>query len=218
MQDGRLVGGIDEAGKGPVIGPMVVCLFEAEEGRLGDLKAAGAADSKTLTERRREEILEKLKGVGSWKLVIISAAELDARGMSLNKFEIGKMAALLSGSRASKVYIDSIEANGERLGEKVRSALPLERQGIEIIARPKADRDYPIVGAASIAAKVTREMEIAKLKEDWGDFGSGYPSDPRTRAFLKAFLAKGTFLPAIVRKSWSTVDSLIAEARQRRLG
>jgi ribonuclease HII len=210
-----IVAGIDEAGKGPVIGPMVVCLFEVEEEKLAELKKAGATDSKLLSEKRREEILERLENLGRARLLVISAAELDARGESLNTFEIGKMAQLISMSRAEKIWIDSIEANGKKLGEKVLARISGRKP--EIIAKPKADRDFPIVGAASIAAKVRREKEIEKLKKEYGDFGSGYPSDPRTKAFLKRFLAEKGFLPAIVRKSWATTERLLGDYKQSKL-
>ncbi|MFH0962052.1 MAG: ribonuclease HII [archaeon] len=212
-----IVAGIDEAGKGPVLGPMVIAIFEVPEERLPELVSAGARDSKLLSERRREEVLGRLGKIGSWRKLVISAAELDARGGSLNTFEISKIAELINASSAGKVYIDSIEANGERLAGKVSALL---KRKVELVAKPKADRDYPVVSAASIVAKVTREREIAELKKEYGEFGSGYPSDERTISYLKDFVRRNGFPPAIARRTWATTENIIKgleESSQKRL-
>ncbi len=203
-----IVAGIDEAGKGPVLGPMIIAIFEVDEACLGEVLASGAKDSKLLSENKREEILSRLEKIGSGKVKVISPQELDSRDCSLNEFEMREIAKLIDSSRAEEFYIDSIEANGERLAEKIRAHLRVKRT-VRIIAKPKADRDYPVVSAASIFAKVRRELEVAKLKKVFGDFGSGYPSDERTLEYLKNFIAENGAPPSIARKSWETVRKLI---------
>jgi len=203
-----IVAGIDEAGKGPVLGPMVLAIFEVDEGRLGEVRASGAKDSKLLSENKREEILSRLEKIGSGKVKVISSQELDSRDCSLNEFEIREIAELIDNSQAGEFYIDSIEANGEKLAEKIRARLRGKRT-VRIIAKPKADRDYPVVSAASIFAKVRREKEISELKKVFGDFGSGYPSDERTINYLKNFISENGAPPSIARTSWETVRKLI---------
>ena len=85
--------------------------------------------------------------------------------------------------------------------------------GIRIISEHYADETYPLVSAASIMAKVRRDSEIQKLKDIYGDFGSGYPSDPRTRDFLRRLLSGGEEVPPIVRRTWKTLQRLDDGAR-----
>lgn len=216
-----LVAGIDEAGKGPVLGPIVVCLFFIEEKDVFKLKALGVKDSKQLTPWQREKKFEELKEAGKWDLKIISAQEIDARQVSFNQFECGKMAELINEGpgEIGHVYIDSIEADGRRFASKLKNIL---KRKVTITAEPKGDVKFPVCSAASIVAKVTRDREIAKLREKYGDFGSGYPSDPRTIGFLKEWAQKNGFPPVIARKTWSTVERLFGKeenkGKQKKLG
>lgn len=209
-----IVAGIDEAGKGPVLGPLVICLFEVDEAKLPELKKIGVADSKLLTPARREEIFEQLKKIGKWQLEIVQPAELDSREASLNKFELAKVAGLIEKSRAERIWFDSIEADGKKVAAKLNKLL---RKPREIVAEPKADRTYPVVSAASIVAKVTRDGEIEKLKEKWGEIGSGYPSDPETVEWLDNWFKENKFPPAIARKTWETIERRMAVKRQKGL-
>lgn len=212
-----LIAGIDEAGKGPVIGPIVVCLFFIDEKDAFKLKAIGVKDSKQLTPWQREKKFEELKDAGKWLLKIISAQEIDARSGSFNQFECGKMADLINEGPAEvgHVYIDSIEADGKRFASKLKALL---KRHVAITAEPKGDVKFPVCSAASIIAKVTRDREVAALRERYGDFGSGYPSDPKTIAFLEEWARKNEFPPVIVRKTWSTTDRLFGKEKQKKLG
>ncbi len=214
-----LIAGIDEAGKGPVIGPIVVCMFFVEENEAFKLKTIGVKDSKQLTPWQREKKFGELKEAGKWDLKISSAQEIDARQVSFNQFECGKMAELINEGpeEIGHVYIDSIEADGRRFASKLKALL---KRKVAITAEPKGDVKFTVCSAASIVAKVTRDREIAKLREKYGDFGSGYPSDPKTIGFLEEWALKSEFPPVIVRKTWSTTDRLFGKesGKQKKLG
>ncbi len=205
-----LIAGIDEAGKGPVIGPMVVCMLFIDEKDAFKLKTIGVRDSKQLTPWQREKKFEELKDAGKWLLKIIPAQEIDARPGSFNQFECEKMAELINEGpgEIGHVYIDSIEADGRRFASKLKTLL---KRKVVITAEPKGDIKFPVCSAASIIAKVTRDGEIAKLREKYGDFGSGYPADPKTIAFLEGWAKTSEFPPVIVRKTWSTAERIFGK-------
>ena len=93
----------------------------------------------------------------------------------------------------------------ERFGEVIGKRLSFSPK---IVAEHKADSKYIPVAAASILAKVTRDRAIEKLKEAYGEIGSGYPSDPITRRFLEEYYKKHGVFPPIVRKSWKTLEKI----------
>jgi len=121
-------------------------------------------------------------------------------GKGLNYLEARIMAELLEKTSASVVYVDAPQSNPRSFETLLRF---LSGSKVDIIAEPFADKKYPLVSAASIIAKVVRDQEIGKLKKVYGDFGSGYPSDEKTRRFL-ASLISSRKIPQIVRKSWQT--------------
>ena len=214
--------GVEEAGRGPVIGPMVMVIAAVPLSKESQLRGMGVKDSKLLTPNQREAIFEKLQGNVVYKVKVLSPAEIDAAVTSeetnLNWLEANISAGLinqLAGEIAlQKVILDcpstNIKAYTAYVKERVQHAIPL-------LAEHKADVNYPIVSAASILAKVLRDREIEKLKKIVvEDFGSGYPSDPRTVEFLKKH--HKTYADAgIFRKSWSTYQNL-TKPQQKRLG
>lgn len=210
-----LLGGIDEAGRGPAIGPMTICLLTIEQHNLHKLAELGVKDSKQLSPEQREAIFHKLRKICAWELKVIPAHDIDSReDKSLNEMEIESMAALINGSRAEKVFIDSLEANPRSFLHKLK---PLVRRNVSIVADTKGDVKFPACSAASIVAKVTRDSEVEKLKKRFGDFGSGYPHDEKTVEFLKEWYRKNKFFPIIVRKSWYTISRICgAESTDRR--
>ncbi|MGC9310429.1 MAG: ribonuclease HII [Candidatus Aenigmatarchaeota archaeon] len=211
--------GIDEAGKGPVIGPLVIagCLIdEKDEGKLNEL---GVRDSKELTPKKRETILAKLRETCADSFVVMITpkqlnAEMDI--LNLNQIELARVAKIVNhfGDKSPKVVVDSFEANTEKFAEKLRALL--KDKSLQIVSENKADKNHPVVGAASIIAKVTRDGEIKKLYEKYGDFGSGYPADPRTIKFLRTLDEKE--FPEIVRTKWSTAQRIIEGRKQKGLG
>ena len=203
----RLVLGIDEAGRGSVVGPMVVCGYAVELDREAELASLGVADSKKLTPEQRSALAEQLTKIATHYVVrIIPAKEvnssLKSRGSKgLNNLELKVMSEIISELRPDKVIVDSPELNVGSFRDKL---LRLLDYSPELVCENKADDRYPVVSAASIIAKVTRDAEVARLRQSYGDFGSGYPSDPKTLEFIKQRILSGS-LPDIVRADWRTV-------------
>ena len=195
--------GIDEAGRGPLIGPMVMAILC---GNRKELENIGVADSKKLSPQRREQLFVDLQAFNH-SFVVINPSEIDeyVEHKKLNELE-EKYASKLAlwAPVEAIIYVDSFDVNESRLQLKLAT-----NSGRKIICRHKADEIYPAVSAASIIAKVIRDREIEKLHEKYGDFGSGYPSDPRTINFVKNALKDGKDIDKIVRHQWKTYKSML---------
>ncbi len=191
--------GIDEAGKGCVIGPLVVAGVACDSEEY--LKCIGVRDSKKLSQKRREELAKKIREVAKVEVIKIPANELDEMMETRTINEILKecYAELIRRLKPEIALVDSPDVKPERLASQLR-----EMTNVEVIAEHRADERYPLVSSASIIAKVEREREIELLKQSFGDFGSGYASDPRTRDYLK----KLKKIPPFVRRRWKTVERL----------
>ena len=208
-----IICGIDEAGRGPVLGPMVicgVCFFEAELKMLGNI---GVKDSKKLSPKKRFELAKIIKDkCKSYKTIVVSAQEIDAREkkrITLNKLEEIKMAEIIEDLRPNIIYIDAADVNEVRFGKSIQTLLKYSPK--KIISKHKADDLYPIVSASSIIAKDMRDSIIEELKKSYGDFGSGYPSDARTIKFLREWIREKKKTPPLARKSWETTKKIIRE-------
>jgi len=215
---GRLkkVLGIDEAGRGPVVGPMIICGYLIDEKKIPKLWEWGVKDSKLLTKKKREELSPLLEGIAEDFIIVkIDAHEIDKlrTKANLNMIEIEKMQTIINLLNPDKVIIDACESNTQKFKEKILSGI---NKKTEIICENFADRKYPVVGAASILAKVYRDNEILELRK-LGFSGSGYPSDPKTIAFLKKWLKKNKNYPNFVRKSWFTAQYLKEQEEQSKL-
>ncbi|MDI9646638.1 MAG: ribonuclease HII [Archaeoglobales archaeon] len=197
-----MIAGIDEAGKGCVIGPLVVAGVCATSNSI--FESLGVKDSKKLSHKRRLELAEEIHKVARIEVVKVEAEKLDElmNFKTINEVLKDCYAELINRLKPEKVYLDSPDVIPERL------AIELKRScGVEVEAAHKAEDKFASVAAASIIAKVEREKEIENMKKTFGDFGSGYSSDPKTREYLKACISKG-FLPPIVRKKWKTVSNI----------
>jgi ribonuclease HII len=197
--------GLDEAGRGCVLGPLVIGGFLALSDEAEALRAAGADDSKRLSHKRRVTIREALLTLGQPILKTITPAEIDAA--NINTLEEEAFIAIILETRPDQVIIDApcnprgIPALEARLTHRLQEAsCPVP----QFIIEPKADATFPHCGAASIFAKVDRDAAIARL----GPVGSGYPSDPVTRAWLSDFLKRGEAFPDCVRTRWGTIENL----------
>jgi len=198
-----LKAGIDEAGRGAVIGPLVIACVTILPDKEQELSELGVKDSKLLTPIKRERLFDKIFSKASSIFVRkVQPTEIDRAlsGKGLNHLEARIMAELLEKARISVVYVDAPQSNPRSFETLLRF---LSGSKVEIIAEPFADKKYPLVSAASIIAKVVRDREIRKLRDIYGDFGSGYPSDEKTRKFL-ASLISADEVPPIVRRSWQT--------------
>ncbi len=210
--------GIDEAGRGPVIGPLVICGAMIEASKEHKLKEIGARDSKELTALQRERLFDEiLKLVKNHKIIIIQPHEIDIAVESdtdnLNWLEARKSAEIINTLKPKIAYLDCPSTNIAKYTSYIEKLLNIDTR---LIAEHKADAKYPVVSAASILAKVTRDAEIEKIKHKIGqNFGSGYPSDPMTQDFLKKNFKK---YPEIFRKSWASWQHAHQAGGQKRLG
>ena len=213
-----LICGIDEARRGPVLGPMVMCGAFIEEKDMKKLEALKPRDSKLMTAVEREDMYPELLSVlKEYKIITMQPDEIDKAvhghdGLNLNKLEAAKQAEILNEFNPDKAIIDCPSNNIKSYRQQLLKLL--DNKKIELILEHKAER-YPLVAAASIIAKVTGDREIEKIKKQIGiDFGSGYMSDPKTVEFLKNNFEK---YPELFRKSWFPYKDLVNKKFQKNL-
>jgi len=211
----HLIAGIDEAGRGCLIGPMVLCGVMIEKEREPELQAIGVKDSKQLTPSKREHLYELIHKIArSVQVILVSSQEIDQE--NLNVLSKKKSAELINLLDPDCIYLD-VPARGRGIQKYCQAVRWLVgKEHLEICGENKADQNYPIVAAASIVAKVVRDREISALRQIYGDFGSGYPSDPKTKHFAQQCLAAHQPLPPIIRTKWSTI-SRVRKPQQQRL-
>lgn len=203
-----MIAGLDEAGRGPVLGPLVVAGILIEEEDLKWLKKIGVKDSKQLTKKKREVIFDEIASSFKYQTVIITPSEIDSArnsGISLNSLELSAFCNIINYLTPEIAYIDCFGANTKKIEEYILGNLRIR---CRLVVEHGADANHTVVGAASIIAKVLRDRELEALREEYGDFGSGYPSDPKTVNFLEKILAKDGELPDFVRTSWATLKRL----------
>ena len=208
---------IDEAGRGPVIGPMVLCGVMMDEKDQFKLKILGVKDSKLLSPAQRIKIFDLLKNDIKYKAIVVSPEEIDnalfSENTNLNWLEADKSVEIMNHFNAERAILDCPSNNKENYVGYIRERL--KNKDMEIKAEFKADRKYLAVGAASIIAKVIRDKEIDKLKKKYNvEFGSGYPSDEVTQNFLKKNYDKYDFF----RKSWAPYQNAKNAKSQKNLG
>jgi ribonuclease HII len=210
-----LVAGVDEAGRGCVIGPLVVAGVAVKAENLQTLMELGVKDSKLLTAKKREALYpEIIKLTEKHHILKLPPAQIDKVVRSsrtlhkLNRLEAQTMAKIIEVLRPDEAYVDAADVVEHRFGNHIAELL---RFKVKIVSEHKADRTYPIVSAASIIAKVQRDAEIEKLKKKYGDFGSGYLTDERTMDFLKHLLDVNGDYPSCVRKAWKPAQRAKSE-------
>lgn len=209
-----MICGVDEAGKGSVLGPLVVAgISVSSEDRLSDL---GVKDSKLLSPKERERLYPVIRRRCKVATVIIGAQEIDAirTGMTMNACVARAHAQVIQELSPSCAYVDACDVNCFRYAEMVKAHLP---SPCEIVSEHHADDKFMVVSAASIIAKVVRDREITKLTKKYGEIGSGYPSDPITIRWLTGYIGEHPAPPPIARRSWKTVGALMAKKTQSSL-
>ena len=198
---------------------MVICAYAIEKKRVGVLEEIGAKDSKQLTPAKRERIYKQLiENAVEYVTLHLSAQEIDKKRniASLNDIEQQSMLEVLKKMKITpdEIYVDAADVKEERFGKAFEKQFP----NAKVVSKHKADSLYLVVSAASIIAKVERDREIEKIRKKIGDeIGSGYPSDPKTRAFLKRYYLKHHRFPSFVRKSWDTVNKIREECSKKTL-
>ena len=221
----RPIAGVDDAGRGPIIGPLVIAGVLIPEDQQQRLRDFGVRDSKLLTPESRTK-LDLFVRDAALKVSLVEAQpkEIDefvlhgGRLRKLNFLEAQMMAKVISDLAPAMAYVDASDVNEGRYGETIREFLPEHLKGIQIRSEHHADRTFPVVSAASIIAKVRRDGLVESLRKEFGDFGSGYMTDPKTMDFLRAWRRTHTSYPPIVRMSWKTISQLEAELHQTRFG
>jgi ribonuclease HII len=206
--------GVDEAGKGSVLGPMVIAAVGiSSEGILEGLRVK---DSKLLCAKERECLYKIIRKKCQVATVRLDAQQIDImrRDMTLNEAVARAHAQVIIKLSPDYAYLDACDVNTFRYAEMVKNHLVLP---CEIISEHHADEKFPVVSAASIIAKVTRDRAIATLAKKYGTIGSGYPSDPVTIHFLNSYIDEHNVPPPIARKSWKTVSAILSKKSQRHL-
>ena len=199
--------GIDEAGRGSVLGPMVIAAVSVPEKMNKVLERMGVKDSKRIVPHRRTILSRKLKKMFDYDVIVISAREIDemrADGINLNQIEKNAMEELILRFKPEKAIVDAVDVKPERFQQNL-----CDDTGFDIISEHKADDNYIQVSAASIIAKAERDALIEKINKEFikiGGIGSGYPSDPATKKFLSNYTYDE--MPDCVRRSWNTVSKL----------
>jgi ribonuclease HII len=210
-----MICGVDEAGRGPVIGPLVVCgVAVADDSKLVEL---GARDSKSLSRKRREELAPKLMRVCDVEIVEVPAEEIDSMRsrMTMNEIEAQIFARIIDKLSPEVAYLDAADASEERFSEMVLSCVTCDAK---MVSRHRADVEFPVVSAASIIAKVTRDARMELIEAEIGQpIGSGYTSDPVTRSFIEGWIEREHSLPPHVRRTWKTSKKLMTMDGIRKL-
>eukprot|EP00058_Branchiostoma_floridae_P006846 XP_002592334.1 hypothetical protein BRAFLDRAFT_285333 [Branchiostoma floridae] len=217
--------GIDEAGRGPVLGPMVYGICYCPLSGQDRLKDMGFADSKTLTEEQREKLFEAIAGAGEfmgWTIHILAPNAISNCMLRRSKYNLNTLShdtaigliqrTLDSGVNLQEVYVDTV-GDATKYQDKLKGIFP----DLDITVTPKADAKFPIVSAASICAKVARDRAVKGwtfFEEKDGNtisrkFGSGYPSDPETKKWLASMVEPVFGFPQFVRFSWSTASKIL---------
>jgi len=229
MEEDTIVLGLDEAGRGPVLGPMVIALVKARERELEEFDRWGLKDSKKLSKNRRNELYNLIVNRFEVKTIVLEAKDIDEmiKRSNLDNIEIGMFSKLINKvlkeeykienrddiynyyDKKFKIYIDACSNNKRAFSNKIKSKLIVYNSNIEIIAEHKADDKYKIVSAASIVAKVTRDRIIDNYKKIYGEIGSGYPSDRVTINYLRNYIKEHGELPEIARKCWKTSREML---------
>ena len=203
--------GIDEAGRGCVLGDLVIAGFLAEDVDEMVLREAGAADSKAMSAKKRLEVRDRLVPHGSAEIRRVTPTQIDKA--NLNHLEEAVIIELVTRLRPDRVLLDALghPSTLPGLQRRLQAALPADLTP-EWVIEPKADATYAVVGAASIFAKTARDQALEELRGSFGELGSGYPGDPRTKSWLQGWADTGAPWPAFVRTRWATVAALSQQA------
>ncbi len=206
--------------KGPVIGPLVIAGVTFENDL--ELIENNVRDSKKITPKRREILSKKIKeSAVNYEISLISASDIDhmRKVMTLNEIEVNAFNRIIEKLKPDICYVDAADVNNERFGKNILSRLSFKP---DIISKHKADDIYPIVGAASILAKTSRDEEVQMIAQELEKkldipLGSGYPADPVTQKFLRKWVKTFGKLPPHTRHSWKTAQNLLKESKIKKL-
>ena len=213
------IAGVDDAGRGAVIGPLVIAGVLIERKNLSRLRDSGVKDSKLLSPDKREYLATKIEKMAvEWHVIRLSPEEIDEvvrtgrRLHRLNRLEAQTMAKVIEALKPDVAYVDASDVSPNRFRRHIAEELSFS---VKIVSEHKADTKYPIVSAASIIAKVERDRAISRLQQKYGNLGCGYPTDPKTLDFLEEWIREFECYPDFVRKSWKPAKRLKSEAKSK---
>jgi ribonuclease HII len=210
-----MICGVDEAGRGPVLGPMVVAAVATDDD--AHLRRMKVKDSKKLTPAKREELALKIIDSCKVEYLVISHEEIDSRGTktSLNELEAVAFARLIDTLKADEVFVDACDVNEQHFSQMVSARLSYKPR---MVCEHRADDSYPIVSAASIIAKTNRDRIVSEIQTEIGqEIGSGYASDPTTISFLQKWIKEKGDLPPYTRRSWATAKEAMSSSKTAKL-
>ncbi len=213
----KLILGIDEAGRGPVIGPLVIAGVLIKEEDLPKLEHDGIKDSKLLSKKQREHIKDHIEEVAEKiEIIEIPPSEIDdtlnSSDLNLNWLEALKVVELINKLQPQKVILDCPSNNIKAFTEYIKERI--NNKKVEIISEHKADLNHKIVAAASILAKLTRDKRMEEIQEKYGNCGPGYPANEITQNFLKENYDKH---PEIFRQTWASYQNVLKKKKQKAL-
>lgn len=216
---GILIGGVDEAGRGSIIGPLVIAGISIRKSKISKLRQMGVKDSKMLTPKARANLFRLVMDMAdSLCINIINCTIVDNNVFlnRLNKLEAETMASVISNIQADKVYIDSCDVNACRFRNYIESHLLLSSSSSKpkLYSMHHADSLNIVVSAASIVAKFVRDKQIQEIRNTHHNIGSGYPSDWKTMLFIRGWVSKYRCAPHFARKSWSPLKKMLEEVTQ----
>lgn len=210
----NLVMGIDEAGRGPIAGPLVVAGVVLDEQSIRELKALGVKDSKELTPSQRMELAERIKHLASHVIVMIIDPNL-IDSLNLNTLEYESIVVIITraltiwGDGIAEIIVDSIGRPGKAEEEILKLLIQLGYKPPRIRVEEKADKRYTVVAAASIIAKTVRDEHISILRRKYGFRGSGYPTDPHTISWIREEYSRNpSSPPPFIRRTWATLKRI----------
>jgi ribonuclease HII len=197
--------GIDEAGRGPVLGPMVIAAvkWNDEVERYTSDANVKVDDSKNLSESARLKSADFLRNNVEYRICSVPAWVLSQPKVTIPQVEARIISSLLETLNGQEILSDAL-GSGNKAHQWIKNSWPAREFSFE----SGADERYPSVSAASILAKVTRDQAIETLKDHWGELGSGYPSDPKTKEWIQSWASKEKSWPPFVRTSWSTIRNI----------
>ena len=220
MAKSKIIVGVDESGRGPVLGPLVMAALAFKEEDIKKLEWLGVKDSKLLSREAREELFDRIREVVyDFRIEVIEpdAIDLSVNGSSnLNWLEADTSARLVSQMEPDKIIVDCPSVNIPAYTNFFKSKLEGKSQEAELLVEHKADFNYIVVAAASVIAKVIRDRSVEHIKTEIKiDFGSGYLTDPKTQVFLNKYHEEHSEL---FRKSWKSYSRIIDKKNQKSLG
>ena len=207
----NIICGIDEAGRGSLLGPIIVAGVCVTKKSISEMVEKGIKDSKLLSPKKRQVLFGRVISVAESICVCrINIEDIDFHVFrnNLNLLEAEAMAITIRNMKSDKTYVDSCDVNPSRYQRTIKSFL--KENNTKLVSMHHADRLNVVVSGASIIAKVIRDSEISKIRIKYGDVGSGYPSDKKTIKFVKEWFRQKNEIPPFARKSWKPAQMIVS--------